>query len=166
MEKPLFPALALLLFTTALQGQVTIAPTVLASGGGTGKTDNLTISWTVGELAVATLKSTSIILTQGFQQPFEMGVGIHKDLTDWEIEVYPNPVGDEVAIRFELQQPKQFLIEIQDVTGRLLNQLHAGVISPGDIVRLNTSAYANGVYFLKVSTSDRKQHPVFKLQKL
>ncbi|MEN8230307.1 MAG: T9SS type A sorting domain-containing protein [Bacteroidota bacterium] len=151
---------------TAIDAQVTLAPSVISSGGGYGENGNVSISWTLGEVAVTTLTGSSIILTQGFQQPNDFGVGFKKEEVNWDISVYPNPVGDELRIRFNIKKPGDFLLEIQDVTGRLIAQEQRKQINPGDIVILNTSAYTNGVYFLKVLTPDRQQVQVTSLRKL
>ena len=107
-----------------------------------------------------------MILTQGFQQPFDIDVGIRKQKINWDISVYPNPVGDELRIRFNIEKTGDYLLEIQDVTGRLISQELRKQINPGDIVSLNTSAFTNGVYFLKILTPDRQQVQVTSIRKL
>lgn len=170
MRKPVSLLIAIFCTVAALNAQeVQLTPTVLASAGGYAVGDNISISWTLGELAVSTLSSTDLILTQGFQQPFEIdtiNVGIHKNELNWGISVYPNPVGDELRIRFDIDATGDYLIEIQDVTGRLVSQQQYKNLDPGDIVVLNTSTYLNGVYFLKVLTPDRQQVQVTSLRKL
>ncbi len=155
-----------LFIVTSINAQVTLAPSVISSGGGYGENGNISISWTLGELAVTTLTGGDMILTQGFQQPFDIGVGIQKEEINWDISVYPNPVGEELRIRFNIEKPGDFLLEIQDVTGRLIRQEQHKQVSPGDVVILNTSTYTNGIYFLKVLTPDRQQVQVTSLRKL
>ena len=149
----------------ALNAQLTLSPSVIASGGGYHETDHMSISWTLGEVAVTTLAGDGIMLTQGFQQPFDIGVGYRPDQANWQIGVYPNPVRDELRIRFDIEQPGDFLLEVQDVTGRLIAQQKASV-SPGDIILINTATYKSGVYFLRVLTSDHSQLQVTSLRKL
>jgi len=43
---------------------------VVASAGGYFENDDISMSWTVGETVIQTFSGTDIILTQGFQQPF------------------------------------------------------------------------------------------------
>lgn len=166
MKKQILSIPLLIFASVTLTAQVTLAPSVIAAGGGYAESDNISISWTLGELAVSTLTGGSMMLTQGFQQPFDIGVGINKDQLSWNISVYPNPVGDELIIRFNTEKPGSFLIEIQDVTGRLVSQAQIKQVNPGDIFRLNTSSYTNGVYFLKVFTPDHNQVQVSSLRKL
>ena len=156
----------MLFIATTISSQITLAPSVISSGGGYAEGDNISISWTLGELAVTTLTGGNMILTQGFQQPFDMGVGISSNEVNWNISVYPNPVGDELRIRFDIDKPGDFLVEIQDVTGRLISQEQHKQINPGDIILLNTSSYTHGVYFLKVFIPDRQQIQVTSIRKL
>jgi hypothetical protein len=166
MKKPV--SLLIILFSTAaaLSAQITLSPTVVASAGGYAEGDNITISWTLGELAVSTLTGGDLILTQGFQQPFDIDVGIGENQVDWGISIYPNPVGDELRIRFDLDAPGDYLLEVVDVTGRLISQELHRQVNPGDIILLNTSTYSDGIYFLKVLTPDRQQVQVTSLRKL
>ncbi len=59
------------------------------------------------------------------------------------IEVYPNPVTDNMQIQTTLQIKE---IEITDITGRLLYTTTAKTI--------NCSSFSKGVYFIKVTTSE------------
>lgn len=166
MKKPV--SLLTILMGTAftLCAQVQLTPSVIASGGGYGEGNNISISWTIGELAVNTLSSGDLVLTQGFQQPFDIDVGVLDQEVNWGIAVYPNPVGNELRIKFNTEKTDEFLIEVQDVTGRLVNQELHKEVHPGDIVLLKTERFSEGVYFLKVYTKDRQQVQVTSLRKL
>lgn len=166
MRKPISLLVFVLFISTAISAQVTLAPSVISSGGGYAEGDNIIISWTLGELAVTTLTGGNMILTQGFQQPIGIGVGISSNEVTWNVSVYPNPVGDELTICFDIDKPGNFLVEIQDVTGRLMNQVQHKQVNPGDIILLNTSTYNSGIYFLKVFTQDRQQVQVTSIRKL
>ena len=161
------PVLLGIYFLSATAGaQITLTPSVIASGGGHAEAGNISISWTLGELAVTTLTGDGMILTQGFQQPFDIGVGFRPEEADWKISVYPNPVADELRIRFGLENPQDFLVEIQDVTGRILVQQQYRQILPGEILQINTSEFMEGVYFLKLSSPERDQVKVVSIRKI
>jgi hypothetical protein len=85
---------------------------------------------------------------------------------NWDISVYPNPVQNELSILFDLRESNDFLLELQDVTGRLLIQESHERVIPGDLVILNISDFVSGVYFLRVFTTDFKQVKVACLRKL
>lgn len=147
-------------------GQISLEPNVLASGGAYGESETMSISWTLGELATTTLRGGDMILTQGFQQTLDIGTGINTKEVNWGISAYPNPVTDVLFVQFNTNKNREFWIEVQDVTGRVLSLERHNEIFPGDVVRLNTSSFAYGVYFLKVFTPDREQTQVLSIRKL
>ena len=68
----------------------------------TGSFDNgvsKSVSWTIGEIAVETLQSDQIVLTQGFQQP---SISVTKVETDkkpnFKLKLYPNPTNKDFII--------------------------------------------------------------------
>lgn len=166
MRKRIFFVVAATFFTVCGFAQFSIEPSVLASGGNYAETDNMSISWTIGELATTTLSSGDMILTQGFQQPLDFGTGIMAEELNWGITAYPNPVTNTLYVKFDIDQTRNFRIEIQDVTGRVISLEQHKKIFPGDVVQLNTSSFAYGVYFLKVFTPDREQTQVLSIRKL
>lgn len=158
--------LAFALFTGTQAQTMILAPTLLASAGGYGESDNLYISWTLGELAVSTLSGGNYMLTQGFQQSFGLDVSAREKMSDLSIRAYPNPVNNELMVRFDVEDSNDYLLEIEDVTGRIMyQQSHKGVV-PGDILKINTSLYSQGVYFLRILKSDLSQMQVISIRKL
>ena len=158
--------IVLILFYITANTQITLKPSVIATGGSYTETEGMSISWTLGELATATFTGGDLILTQGFQQPFDFGTGIKANELYWGITVYPNPVVNTLYIKFDIDRTRDFLIEIQDVTGRVLSLEQYKEIFPGDIIQLNTSNFYYGVYFLKVFTPDREKGQVLSIRKL
>lgn len=149
-----------------LSAQIELAPSIISSSGGYGENDKVSISWTLGEIAITTRHGENMILTQGFQQAFNAGTGIQKNEIKWNITVYPNPVHNELYILFDLRESKDLLLEIQDVTGRVLMQEPHQNVNPGDLVILNTSNLGSGVYFLRILTTDLQHVKVTSLRKL
>lgn len=147
------------------QGQIQLAPNVVASGGDQQTIEAMSISWTIGELAINTLTGENLILTQGFQQPLGKGTGVEKDLLKGAIFVYPNPVEDELFIRFDTERTGDYILEMKDVTGRILIQTAQKPIHPGDIIEMNTSRYPPGIYFLHIISSEGRQVHVRSIQK-
>jgi hypothetical protein len=151
---------------TAFSQSVVLSPTVIASAGNYSEAGNVSLSWTLGELAVTTLDQGSMILTQGFQQSFPKGTGLSLDPILWQIIAYPNPVNDELNLQFDLLEPTDFVIEFQDVSGRLLSQEQYKGVFPGDVLPLGMSKYKPGIYFLRISTTNREQVRVMSIRKL
>ena len=146
--------------------QIELSPTVIASAGNYAEAGGISLSWTLGEIAVTTLEQGDLILTQGFQQSYLLPDGIDLNPIDWQIIAYPNPVKDELRIQFDVLEPTDFWVEIQDVTGRTLGQKQYKEIHPGDIVPVSMSSYKYGVYFFKIFTPDRKQMRVISISKI
>lgn len=166
MKKLISILICIGIISVTVRAQVSLSPIVISSGGDYFESTNMSISWTLGELAVTTLQSDNMILTQGFQQPFNIGVGIRQNEMNWTISVYPNPVEDELMIRFDIPLPGNYLIEIQDVTGRVICQQVHKQVRPGETVILNTSRFLHGIYFLKVISPDKEQVQVTSLRKI
>jgi hypothetical protein len=166
MRKILTIACSVLFFSIYSQAQLSIEPSVVASSGNYYESSSMTISWTVGELAITTLTGNNLILTQGFQQPTIMGTGIDKDEFDGKIFVYPNPVQNELFVRFDVERSGNYILELQDVTGRIMSQTMQKPINPGDIIKLNTSAFSPGMYLLRVITTDGRNIQVTSIRKL
>ena len=143
-----------------------LAPTVLASAGGYGESENLSISWTLGEVAVSTLTGGNFMLTQGFQQSFGLDVSARERISELNISAYPNPVENKLMVRFNIENTGNYLLEIEDVTGRILYQQNHKGVAPGDILNINTSDYTQGVYFLRIIKSDMSQMQVTSIRKL
>ncbi len=142
-----------------------LSPTVIASSGEYFSSGGLTVSWTLGELAVETFDAGSVIITQGFQQPYDIGTSIKEKGLDWSITPYPNPVTDFLKIRFELGEPLDLNVEILDMSGRkhLIREFYA--VSSGEIVTLNMSGYVRGVYLVRIFTPDCRVQRTYKIQK-
>ena len=150
----------------AFSQSVVLSPTVIASAGNYSTAGDISLSWTLGEIAVSTLQQSGLILSQGFQQAFNDNVGFHLDPIKWQINAYPNPVKDELKIQFDLLEPTDFFIEIQDVSGRLLSQKQYKNVYSGDIIPVKMSSYKYGIYFFRISTTEREQVRVFSVSKL
>lgn len=150
-----------------LGAQVTLSPTVIASAGGFEQGGDISISWTLGEVAVTTLYGDNLILTQGFQQPYTIGTSINlNEVIDWNIKAYPNPVREELMIQFDLKRTDDFWIEIQDVTGRTIDLKQHKSVKPGDILTIEMAEYKYGIYFFKIYTPDRTQMRVLSIRKI
>lgn len=61
-----------------------VSPEVISSAGDYYENGNVSLSWTLGEIATETYTNGNVILTQGFQQPF--GITIHG--IDLDVLVY------------------------------------------------------------------------------
>lgn len=70
-----------------------------------------------------------------------------------ELQVYPNPVEDELNVEFSLNNAQSAIIEIQDLTGKTMQKhlIHAN--SGANLVFIDTKYLASGMYFVHFETA-------------
>lgn len=145
-----------------------LSPTVISTAGHFSSAGGYSLSGTIGELAITTLDpGGSYILTQGFQQPFDIGVtpGFEDLGLDWSVNAYPNPVSDFLNIRFNIENPADFTIELLDITGKKIWIRNLPGLTPKEVISVNLSGYTEGVYLLRITTPDQRLQKVYKIQK-
>ncbi|REJ80997.1 MAG: T9SS C-terminal target domain-containing protein [Bacteroidetes bacterium] len=146
---------ALIIFLLFLQTVVyaqSLERQVVASGGNYSQSTGVSLSYTVGELAVTTL-SASTILTQGFQQPDALSVGIiNPESGKVSFLAYPNPVSKELQVEISTSKQREIYISIIDMLGRpALPHIEERFSSTeSKIVRINTEALVPGMYFVQM----------------
>jgi hypothetical protein len=88
------------------------------------RTPSLSVSWTIGEIAIETYINENIMLTQGFNQGNITIATTSEDLcSDITIFVYPNPVNDVFTIETGTADAMQLKAELYNLSGsRLLSQ--------------------------------------------
>ena len=162
----LYLSIVLLCTSTILFAQnYSLTPTVISTAGHFNSAGGYSLSGTLGELAVTTLDpGGSFILTQGFQQPFAVGInpGFDDLGIDWSVNAYPNPF---LNIRFNIENPVDFNVEIIDITGKKLWIRNYPGIVPQEVISVDMSRYVRGVYMLRISTPDQKVNKIYKIQK-
>jgi hypothetical protein len=121
--------------------------------GGTGKAGSTAIAWSIGELAISSLESGNVMLTQGYLQPVLVATAIdEKDGLPFTLTVYPNPAREWIEVRLYEADWKDFTFQLQDVSGRLLCK----VIPQGNTTRIPMTQYGAGLYLLKALQSDKE----------
>ena len=82
---------------------------------------------------------------------FNPPVGIDDVVEETPLTVYPNPVREELGIRFELEEAAPLIFRVYDQSGNLVLQADRGDGFIGRIdKRLNVSTLSPGLYFLEV----------------
>lgn len=75
------PLISALMAVSSFLSAQSLSPVVVSSSGDHFQATNGSVSWTLGELVTETYASTNIVLTQGFQQPYQMVIhGVDLDL--------------------------------------------------------------------------------------
>ena len=75
--------------------------------------------------------------------------------TSFELShVYPNPFNPITEIGFSVPNSVNVDLSIYDMQGRLVENLHSGILDPGEYnFAWTADGYASGVYFAKLSSS-------------
>ncbi|MCH8318194.1 MAG: T9SS type A sorting domain-containing protein [Bacteroidetes bacterium] len=140
-----------------------LSPEVIANSGGYYSSTNATLSWTIGESIIETSSNLNNILTQGFQQSSYSVTAIEEYLnSDYNINVYPNPVNEFVTINISSEKQIQLTVELKDLKGKIL----VTKIINGNNLQIDLSQFANSIYFLKISTTEGKMLKSYKIQKV
>lgn len=142
---------------------------VIASGGDFFASPAGSLSWTLGETVIETLENTSInlVLTQGFQQPDELTVGV-KQVPNAKVFVnlYPNPSVQFVRLDLKYESTSRLNLELVDMLGRVIDSQILDVIK-GQIsnYQVDVSPLSAGMYMFRLTD---KGHPInsYKFQKV
>jgi hypothetical protein len=161
VKRPVF-ILFLLTFAISLNAQVT--QEVIASSGGYNVNGNVSLSWTLGETIVPTLKSPdgALVLSHGFQQKL-LVTAVEETIYDLvKIKVFPNPVTEAVNIQFDAPLEEEISLDILDSQGKLIK---TDIIEPASTVKeINMQDVAGGIYYIRLSSD--KHINVYKVVKL
>jgi len=141
MMKALF--IAILVLISIESYNQTIDRSVVSSAGNDVDTETISVSWTLGEVATATLNSDGLILSQGFHQGNLFVNAIEGTEPAFQLKTYPNPVVNKLIVESsELNQ----LYEIIDANGRVIKN---GFIDSNPF-ELDLTNLPSGPYFLRV----------------
>jgi hypothetical protein len=132
---------------------------VISSSGGAFENSSGSISFTIGECIIGTHSSTGSMLTQGFQQPKLVIIGIspvHQNTMD--IIVFPNPAGEYVILKTDHFQGLSYTL--CDLNGKIISR--GGIFSTETEIDFNI--LEPSTYLLRV---DRNETLIrtFKIQK-
>jgi hypothetical protein len=124
-------------------------PSVLSAAGNTAKGAGITLDWTLGELAVATVTTSEGLLTQGFHQPMLI-VEESVELPTIKLEdgiqfsIAPNPVSSSLTIRLDSQREGEGELALWDARGQRLKR--AAVDLSLAQQEWDLGSYASGIY--------------------
>lgn len=96
----------------------TIERSVIAAGGNSVSTP-LQLDYTIGEIAITSVTSGNLTLTQGFQQPYFVVIPGNNVFP--YLVLYPNPTSGDAVARFILAAPAKLTISIYNTVGQLIS---------------------------------------------
>ncbi len=136
---------------------------VIASNGGYGST----VSFTIGEVVVASGSPSIVTLYQGFQHPDPGSIGIEDIKTGVSIKAFPNPTKGLVTLDLNTLNAIALTISVFDASGKLtlipITQLNLNGESTHTIDFSNLEA---GNYYVQVQNTDRTLNSSLKIQKV
>lgn len=159
--------LFMLLSLGVLSAQVSIERQVIGVTGGFADTPNLKVSDTVGETAVSTVISGTVILTQGFQQPGENEITDLEEAIELSYRMYPNPTSDLLTVEVSLDQPLDIVVEVFDLSGRAFPEMRQTLNAFGSSkASLSLAHLPTGIYLLSLKSTDGQVLATRQVQKL
>jgi len=133
------------------------SPFVFSASGGYFSNGTCSISETIGELSmIKTLTLTNIILTEGFQQPFEVDL---PTVVPPEISsnipptIFPNPCNGNCFIQFNCTADYEVTMHVFDTYGKSLFIERFPVTAGIPIHQLNLIDLPDGLYILLLNES-------------
>jgi hypothetical protein len=138
-----------------------LTPTVVSSTGDYYVGSAATLSWTLGEVVTDTYTGTSNQLTQGFHQP-DLRFSVIEDLaTEMTLNLFPNPTNG--LVNFEVKNNLNTLqVAILDPSGRMI---YVTTYAAESVLQIDMSAYADGIYFMQVTTESNQKIKTLKIEK-
>ncbi len=142
-----------------------LTPTVIASTGGFSQNANGSLSYTVGEMTmVETFSANGNILTQGFQQPNDISVGLI-DMAKGEFGsfiVYPNPAVDKLWFGFEMPKSGEVTIALYNTLGqKIADVLTTTYLNGKTVETLDVTLLAAGAYYLSLTFNGQDGQTAF-----
>jgi hypothetical protein len=140
---------------------------VLGSAGDFKLISDYSLSWTLGEVVTETFYSDEVNLTNGFQQPdLPSGTGLSDHTLDWQVSIYPNPVKNDLIIKFHgLQDDIVIYVTLIDIMGRTIKVDEIRNMPVSFDFILNMEALDRGIYILRVYSTDFRMQKLFKIEK-
>lgn len=139
---------------------------VISSAGASQTKSDISVSWTIGELATTTLKSGDYILTQGFHQGnlYVTGIDDTEGHQPLDVSAFPNPTNNtfNLMIGSQIETNNRTNIEIVDVTGRVVYSKNVA-IGQNEKFTIDVNHFKPGVYIVRVINAERIK--MFKLVK-
>lgn len=134
-----------------------IEPQVIATSGASNLNGNAQLSWTLGEMAVATRGDGSTILTEGFHQPEVMVTGVGSIFVDDGIQVFPVPTSSELTVKLPIHLVNS-MMQIVNVEGKLVREQ----LLSNQNNDLNLDGLSQGIYLLQIH--DQNQTSTYRIQ--
>ncbi len=121
------------------------------------------ISWTVGDAQTATIKSSDLILTQGFLQSNLTITGLNEFSKNENIEVsvFPNPVKDILNLEFSSKEETNLYFNLYTLDGKKIYEEKYNTSNHSAEIYFTT--FQRGYYILKIFSEDLSFLKTYKI---
>ena len=133
-----------------------LSPFVISSSGGFYSGDEALLSFTTGELAaVETFSDNNSFLTQGFQQPWDLGTYITQHpFTDFSFGIYPNPSDGQFYLLTDSNLDLQMTATVSNLLGEIIEQKKIARQSKISVEWIDISQLPAGTYILSLQVKE------------
>jgi hypothetical protein len=154
----------IVLLSQFLNNAVVLSQEVIATGGDFNKNNQGSISYTIGEPVVETIKGTSGSLTQGFNQPLILVTPINEPTgLNYEINVFPNPAQDFIRVKINMDYLSNLQYILFDEAGHIVQQNN--IFQNETDIFLNDLPSAHYILSIFDNQKDIKSFQIVKSQK-
>ena len=162
IRKPFILITVLSMATTAIIAQSSDV-SLISSGGDSGQSGSLTLSYSIGEPCISQTQTGSYWLTEGFQQPGKINLTSVDGYSprEYSYRIFPNPATSELHI--ESNEAALFhLVQITNVLGQPM--ITEPILAEQSMV-LQLNYLRPGLYFLNIldQLSNAITQPFIKL---
>ncbi|MCB8999976.1 MAG: hypothetical protein H6540_07935 [Bacteroidales bacterium] len=166
MVKIRFIGIFLLVLTALNSHSQSISRSVIVVTGNASAENEGLLTYSVGEAVSGRVFDFLHELTQGFQQPSLVKKDdIITNLSINAVEVYPNPVMQELSVIYNFKTTKYLILELYSSNGTIIRNEHYSVTDLGKIL-LNMESLPYGFYILHAYTIDKVIDRIFKIEKM
>lgn len=142
------------------------SPSIIAAGGGVASVNNLSLEWTLGEVATESIKSPTSLYTEGYHQPVLMvvkNISVPELVSSRKINVFPNPATSTINILLGFTPETNLSVSLMDMHERIL--LKKQIPSNNRSLQLNVNRFAKGTYLLIISNANGSIFQSYKIIK-
>lgn len=140
---------------------------VIGTAGAYTEAGGVSQSYTVGEMATATLSEGTIILTQGFQQSDDLSVSIDEPKLDFSAVAFPNPTMDGVTLDLNADRAIDLRIDLYDSAGKQFPVAESNIQLTGNTQQhINLIGFASGTYFIRLTDESGQLNKTIQVQKV
>lgn len=140
-----------------------ITPEVIASAGEHYNNGTTQLSWTLGEVTVATYDNGTNILTEGFHQTQLTVTSVEEVLSNVRLNIYPNPTSELLNIEFG-NNGQDITLQLFDMSGKLIHTDKVEAYQAKYVLPMNEVATGN--YLVQMQSVDGKMTTTHKVMKM